>query len=85
MNKEKKALVCNTIIVILELVGFLFTALYAFVLITLNLTSIVVGPYPFLKLKEKSLCMCLMIGIPIVFGSYFAGKALNYFNKKEEA
>ena len=68
-----------------EYLGLLFTAVYSIVLITLNLTSVVVGPYPFLKIKGENLCMCFMLGVPIVIGSYFIGKTLNYFNKKKEA
>jgi hypothetical protein len=43
-----------------NIMGLSFTILYGFVLVILNITGIVVGPYPFLKVKEQSIIMsCL--------------------------
>lgn len=62
--------------------GFLFTVFYAIVLIILNLKDVIVGPYPFLRVKEQSIFMSIIWCIIIIGGSYAIGLGLNYFNKK---
>ncbi len=62
--------------------GFIYTAFYAFVLIILNLKDIVVGPYPFLRVKEQSIIASIIWGIIIIGGSYLIGLGLNTMNKK---
>ncbi len=62
--------------------GFLFTALYAVVLIILNLNDLIVGPYPFLRVKEQSIFATILWGFIIIGGSYGIGIGLNTLNKK---
>ncbi len=66
-----------------EYLGLLFTLIYSVVLVFLNLTNIVIGPYPFLKVKEQSIQMCFIWSFLIIGGSYLIGKLLNYLNKKK--
>ena len=65
-----------------QYLGFLFTLFYAIVLIILNLKDVIVGPYPFLRVKEQSILMSIIWCIIIIGGSYVIGLGLNYFNKK---
>ena len=67
-----------------EYLGFLFTITYSFILIILNFLNIIVGPYPFLRIKEQSIIMSIIWSIVILGGSYFVGIILNYFNKQKE-
>lgn len=67
-----------------EYLGFFCTIIYSIILIILNLTDIVVGPYPFLKIKEQSIFMSLVWSVLILVGSYYIGKTLNYLNKQKE-
>ena len=67
-----------------EYLGFLFTITYSFILIILNFLNIIVGPYPFLRIKEQSIIMSIIWSIIILGGSYFVGIILNYFNKQKE-
>ena len=65
--------------------GLVYTALYAVVLITLNILDVVVGPYPFLEVKKQSLLMVSGWGIAILSGSYLIGLLIYKLNKRKGA
>jgi hypothetical protein len=63
-------------------IGLLFTIIYGTILIILNLLNLIVGPYPFLEIKTKSLMMCITWEIIILIVSYLLGFIIYKFNKK---
>ena len=65
--------------------GLLYTAIYAVILITLNILDIVAGPYPFLEVKKQSLLMVSGWGIVILTGSYLLGLLIYKLNKRKGA
>ena len=60
----------------------IFTIIYGVVLITLNIFDIVVGPYPFLMIKEQSILASIIWCVILIGGSYAIGLLLNFLNKK---
>ena len=57
--------------------GFVFTIIYSIILIILNVLNIIVGPYPFLEVKNQGIIMSMFWCILIVGGSYLIGLFLN--------
>ena len=57
--------------------GLIFTTIYAIILTTLNILDLVVGPYPFLEVKNQSVIASILWTILIVGGSYIIGILLN--------
>lgn len=60
----------------------IFTTVYGVILITLNILTLIEGPYPFLMVRNQSPLMTLLWGGLIIGGSYLVGIGLNYLNKK---
>lgn len=89
-------LILHTIVPILSIISYvaledrssknylclLFTLIYGVILITLNILSIVDGPYPFLRINNQSPLMSILWVIIIMGGSYVIGILLNKLNKK---
>lgn len=57
--------------------------LYGAILIILNLTDVVTGPYPFLRIKEQSIIASILWFVGILTSSYLIAMCLRKFRKKE--
>ena len=89
-------LVFHTIVPILSIISYIaledrssknylclvFTILYSFIIIPLNIFNIVDGPYPFLKINTQGILTTILWGSIIIVGNYLIGIGLNYLNKK---
>lgn len=64
--------------------GILFTIIYSIILTILNIVDIIVGPYPFLMVKEQSIIMSIIWTVLIVGGSYLLGFIIYKLNKKQK-
>ncbi len=67
-----------------EYLGCLYTGVYGEVMILLNILDKVVGPYPFLRVKEQSIIATILWSIIIIDKSYGIGLLLNTLNKKRK-
>ena len=66
--------------------GIYITVIYAVVLVILNITGVVTGPYPFLKVKEQSVIASILWGIFLTFFDYLIAVCLGklYFKLNKE-
>lgn len=62
--------------------SLIFTIIYGIILILLNIFDIVVGPYPFLMIKQQGVLTSIIWFVILISGSYFVGLLLNISNKK---
>jgi hypothetical protein len=67
-----------------EYLGCLYTSIYGFIMIILNILDKIVGPYPFLRVKDQSIIASILWSIIIIGGSYGIGLLLNTLNKKRK-
>ena len=64
-----------------DYLGFLYTIIYCFIFVQLNICGVISGPYPFLKVKEQSIIISIIWFIIIVGGSYLIGYLINQTHK----
>lgn len=64
--------------------GLLTTAIYALILISLNILKVIEGPYPFLKVYKQSIISSIIWFIIIIGGSYLVGIGINKINSNNK-
>ncbi len=63
--------------------ALIYTIIYAIVLVALNLTHVVNGPYPFLMIYNQSIWATLLWMIGIFGGAYILALLLRFFRRRK--